>query len=217
MHHKLFIGLSAALAAIVANVVPLLDTHPEQDDCTFGPVSNADYREYLASAKAQLAVTPAFYLDGRAAASEFGARLDKLSRGETDIYARLAIMHAVLRAAGAEYRNTNGNQPDRGRSDPFLFATTGAPTISFNYLLDVNRTWIFSPLLREAWVIGVLAGPLYTKPPGPSYPKKTGGISFIVHAPDFKTWPAGFDVKRNDSCPPIPTADVVPNFSIRSE
>ena len=60
MTRRTWIGIYIILAAIVANYVPLLNTHAEQDACAFGPVSNADYRAYLARAKEQSAIaTPA--------------------------------------------------------------------------------------------------------------------------------------------------------------
>jgi len=58
---------------------------------------------------------------------------DNLSSGETNVYSRLAIMHATLRAIGAEYRNTNGNDIDRGKSDPYVKAASGNPVVSFHY------------------------------------------------------------------------------------
>jgi hypothetical protein len=218
MSSRLSIGLSIVFAGIIANfAAPLFDSHSEQDNCTFGPVSNADYRKYLANARAQLAVSPSFHLDDNVFASKLSNLFNELSRNEAGIYARLAIMHATLRAAGAEYRNTNGNYPDRGRSEPFLLATTGAPAVTFNYLLDINRLWIFSPWPREAWVIGYLAGPLYARQSGPMFPRNTGGISFVVNGPDLEMRPLGYRESRTGSCPPVPTADVAHIFSVKSE
>jgi hypothetical protein len=218
MNSRLFIGLSVVLAAIIANfAAPLFDLHSEQDNCAFGPVSNAEYRKYLASARAQLTLTPSLHLDDEAFSAKLGSLFDQLSRSEASIYARLAIMHATLRAAGAEYRNTNGNYPDRGQSDPFVLATTGASGVAFSYLLDINRLWIFSPWPREAWVTGFLAGPRYGRQSGPMFPKNIGGISFVVNGPDLEMWPLGYRESRIGSCPPIPTADVAHSFSVKLE
>jgi hypothetical protein len=103
MIRRLLIGPSIILAAIAANFVPLLNTHSEQDDCSFGPISNVDYRAYLERAKAQSRVaTPGFfYLDDRAVAMKLNDLFENLSRGKTDIYSRIAIMHATLRSVGA--------------------------------------------------------------------------------------------------------------------
>jgi hypothetical protein len=218
MRHRLFIGFILLLAAIVANYAPLLNTHSKQDDCTFGSISNASYRGHLARARAQLAILPpSIFLNGNALALKLDELFANLGRDETNIYARLAIMHATLRAAGAEYRNANGNNPDRGRSDPFLAAMTETETISFNYFLDINRLGVFSPWPRDAWVIASLAGPRYARPPGPLYPKKAGGITFIVYPPDVKMWPLEFEVRRDGECPPLPAASIAENFSLKLE
>jgi len=138
---------------------------------------------------------------------------EELSERQPSIFARLAVMHAVLRATGAEYRNTNGNNADRGRSDPFAQAVSDGETISFNYILDINKLWVFSPALREAWIVASLAGPRYTRPPGPLYPREVGGLGFIVHPPDPKGWPFGYQVRQDGSCPPIPASDLADRYS----
>lgn len=40
-----------AFVALILHTVSLLDTHPDQDECAFGPVSNQRYRELLAEAE----------------------------------------------------------------------------------------------------------------------------------------------------------------------
>ncbi|CAN7517680.1 hypothetical protein LJR220_004680 [Bradyrhizobium sp. LjRoot220] len=154
MTHKLRNCLIVIVAVVIANYAPLLNRHAEQDNCNFGPVSNAEYRAYLARAKALLPFpTPSLLLADEAFALKLDDLFDSLSRGETNAYSRLAIMHATLRAVGAEYRNTNGTHIDRGASDPYVKAASSDPTISpaisFNYALDVNRLWMFMPWPRE--------------------------------------------------------------------
>jgi hypothetical protein len=211
---RIAVGLLVALT--VANYAPLLNTHMEQDDCSFGPVSNVDYRGYLARAKAQSRVaTPSiFYIDDRAIAMKLNDLFENLSRGKTDVYSRIAIMHATLRSVGAEYRNTNGNNIDEGRSEPFVNALSGVSLVSFQYLLDVNRLPVFSPWPREAWVMGNLAGPQYKRPSGSLYPEKTGGITFIFHGPTLER-PLGFELRRDNACPPLPGLDVADAFSLK--
>jgi hypothetical protein len=103
MNRKLRIGLIVIVAAFMANYAPLLNGHAEQDNCIFGPVSNDDYRTYLGRAKALLPFpTPSLLLDDKAFALKLDDLFDNLSRGETSVYSRLAIMHATLRAVGAE-------------------------------------------------------------------------------------------------------------------
>ena len=161
--------------------------------------------------------TPSLLLDDADFALKLGDLFDRLSRGETDVYTRLAIMHATLRAVGAEYRNTNGNHIDRGASDPYVAAASSAPTISFNYALDVNRLWMFMPWPRDAWIIGSLAGPGYQHQLGPLYPKNTGGIRFIVWGPTILNSIPSDVIRSVGSCPPIPASHLAEGFSLRPE
>lgn len=218
MTHKLRNCLLVIVAAVIANYAPLLNRHAEQENCDFGPVSNAEYRAYLARAKALLPFpTPSLLLDDADFALKLDDLFDRLSRGETNVYARLAIMHATLRAVGAEYRNTDGTHIDRGASDPYVAAASSAPTISFNYALDVNRLWMFMPWPRDAWIIGSLAGPRYKRPPGPLYPKSTGGIRFIVWGPTILNSIPGDAIRSVGSCPPIPASHLADDFSMRPD
>jgi hypothetical protein len=211
---KASVAISIIAAIICANYVPLLITHAEQDNCSFGPVSNTEYRDYLARASARLVLpTTTALVDDQAMALSLDRLFDDLSRDKLDVYSRIAMMHATLRAMGAEYRNTNGNHVDGGRSDPFLKAATASPTVSFNYVLDVNRLRTFLPWPREAWVIGSLAGPRYERVTGPLYPKKIGGIAFIFHGPTLER-PLGFDIRADGSCPPVPSEDRAALFSL---
>jgi hypothetical protein len=216
MNRKLTVGLIVIVAAVIANYAPLLNRHAEQDNCTFGPVSNADYRAHLARAKALLPIpTPSLLLDDNAFALKLDDLFDSLSRGETNVYSRLAIMHATLRAVGAEYRNTNGNDITGGPPDPYVKAMRSSPSVSFNYALDVNRLWMFMPWPRDAWIIGSLASPAYRERPGPLYPKGTGGIRFIVWGPNIMENPIIGPFRSEGSCPPVPASDLAERFSLR--
>jgi hypothetical protein len=218
MNRKQRIGLIVIVAAVIANYAPLLDGHAEQDKCTFGPVSNADYRAYLARAKSLLPFpTPSLMLDDKAFALRLDDLFDDLSGGETNIYLRLAIMHATLRAVGAEYRNTNGNDVDRGKSDAYVKAASTSATVSFNYALDVNRLWMFMPWPRNAWIIGSLAGPRYGRQAGPLYPKSTGGIRFIVWGPNILERSFDDAIRPEGHCPPVPAPALADSFSLRLE
>ena len=218
MTHKLRNRLIVIVAAVIANYAPLLNRHAEQDNCNFGPVSNAEYQTYLARAKALLPFpTPSLLLANEAFALKLDGLFDSLSRGETNVYSRLAIMHATLRAVGAEYRNTNSTHIDRGASDPYIKAASSAPTISFNYALDINRLWMFMPWPRDAWIIGSLAGPGYKEPPGPLYPKSTGDIRFIMWGPTILDRQPGDAIRSVGSCPPIPASHLAEGFSMRPE
>jgi hypothetical protein len=218
MRVSMALAMLILLTAIAANfAIPMILVGNEQDGCTFGDVSNARYLNYLRLAKAQLKLKPSLLLDG----DGFSHRLDEifsdLSRDEDTVYAKLAIMHATLRAAGAQYRNTNKNRAQSAYSNPFIDATKDLETVSFNYVLDVNGLGTFSPIQRKAWVIGSLAGPLYKAPPGPLYPDRIGALSFIVHPPDIEKWPADYDVPEAGVCPPVPSSNLADRFSSPSK
>jgi hypothetical protein len=217
MKRRGLVALAIIGTAIAANYAPLLETHAEQDDCIFGPVSNERYRQYLATVKAQLEAAPSFYSDRRPLALRLDSLFEQVSGNETDVYSRIAIMHATLRAVGAEHRNTNGTVSDRRGSDPYLEVLNRNATVSFNYALDVNRLWTFLPWPRDAWVIGVLAGPRYEDPPGPLYPKKSGGLTFIVNGPNPIDTPLGIEISRDSSCPSVPGDATAREFSLKSD
>ncbi len=217
MNRRLWTGIILIVAAAaIANYAPLLNKHAEQDSCVFGPVSNAEYRTHLARAKSQLPLpTPSLLLDDHAFAMQLRGLFEKLSHGETSVYSRVAIMHATLRAVGAEYRNTNGTF--YSGDDPYALAASASPTVSFNYTLDVNRLWMFRPWPRDAWIIGSLAGPRYGRPPGPLYPKGVGGVGFIVWGPSLLERSPGSATRMEGQCPPVPTAGLAESFSIKAE
>lgn len=199
------------LAAIIANYVPLINTHKKQDECSFGPVTNEDYLGYLKRAKDRLTIS--FYVDRRPLAIKLDELFSSISRSDDNVFMRLAAMHATLRALGAEYRNTNGNNVDEGRSDPYDYSSKSLVSISFNYLLDINRLWIFWPWPRDAWIVGSLAGPRDRRPLVPLFPKSQGEIRFIVNGPSPIEHPLGPpEIKANGLCPPIPALSLADKF-----
>ncbi len=133
-------ALSAVLLIVfivaVANYVPLLNTHSDQDNCAFGPVSNDQYRAYLAEAKnRQRTKWPSFNSDSQDIQRQLNFRLSDMTGDEPSLYARLAIMHAILRALGAEYLNTNSDRD----ADPYEADEQRRQYIRFNYQVDINR------------------------------------------------------------------------------
>ena len=132
--HILWVALAITCSLVVVHVLPLLQTHAEQDDCTFGPVSNARYRELLAEAKRRQKETwPPLVWDDEGSSSRLEERFKELSQGMTSIYERLAAMHAVVRALGGKL----------GRS------TDDRDRVWYEYDVDVNRLGFFSPVWRD--------------------------------------------------------------------
>ncbi len=58
MNARKWIPLAIVLGLAAAYGAPLLITNSEHDDCTFGPVSNEQYRDYLRRAKELSSKTP---------------------------------------------------------------------------------------------------------------------------------------------------------------
>ncbi|UZE48466.1 hypothetical protein ONR75_27310 [Rhodopseudomonas sp. P2A-2r] len=206
--------ISLGLLGIAANYITLLNFHSEQDTCSFGPVSNAEYRDYLAKARSLSGiVTSSLSADDTSTSANFTKLFETLSSGKSDVYSRLAIMHAVLRSLGAEYRNTNGTNLDQGKSDPFVAAMNKTNVVLFHYVLDVFRIGAVVIWPREAWVIATLAGPRYKRPFAPTYPKAPGELTIIFHGPTLER-PYRTDIEPKGSCPPIPGGEIAENFSL---
>ncbi len=108
-----------------------LDHHPEQDACSFGPVTNADYRQMLARVKALQAEgkghwgslsgptrTPRDIAPHQARSSplQLMARMNEFSAGTSSLYEQRMIMHAVMRAAGGYLNEASSGLNDFSRS-----------------------------------------------------------------------------------------------------
>jgi hypothetical protein len=98
-----------------------LDHHSEQDACSFGPVTNEEYRQMLARVKALQAEGKGHWAPLRGPTRSYvtasppgppgvpeqlAARMNELSEGMTSLYDRRMAMHAVMRAAGAYLHNS---------------------------------------------------------------------------------------------------------------
>ncbi len=197
----IMLGLAAAYGA------PFLITNSEQDDCTFGPVSNEQYRDYLRRAKDLSSKTPgSFSLHQDRASARFNELFERLVDQKPSVYERVAASHALLRSFGAQYRNTSGMPDTYAR-----VAKTGG-VVGFNYYLDANRLGLFHPFLlfmRQAWIITDLTGPgdFYRGP----VPTVAGDIRFVVNYPAFDGRPP-ID-RAPEQCPPVPDPTLSESFS----
>ncbi len=102
-----------------------------QDRCSFGPVSNARYREWLAKAndlrrrEGRLISWKHAQIAPRRYEGVTDRLFDELSRGVTSVEERLAIVHAMMRADGFLLLST---WPDE--QDPYANAMA---RVGFNY------------------------------------------------------------------------------------
>ncbi len=143
-------GISIWLAWLY--ISPHFNTYPEQDDCSFGPVSNERYRELLALARQHQASGRWSRLrgDGPDMNENLQGRLDDIMDGMDSIYERIAATHAVMRALGAYYRATVPDSEDAFESARRRSNWTEFGSVGFVYFLDVHRIGGFAPILRDA-------------------------------------------------------------------
>jgi hypothetical protein len=207
--------LPSAVILVLAAVYggpPLLTyiTNGEQDECSFGPVSNVQYREYLRRARELSSQTPGgFSSNHQEAQARFDGLFEKLIDGKPSVYERVAASHALLRSFGAQYRNTNGMRPE-----PYETVARKGGIVRFSYCLDVNRLGVglFNPLLifgRTTYISANLTGPgkFYRGP----VPSVAGDIRFSVNYPAFDTRPP--DERAPENCPLVPSRSLSDSFS----
>jgi hypothetical protein len=209
MKARTWILLAIMLGLAVAYGGPLLITYitnGEQDECTFGPVSNEQYRAYLRRAKDLSSETPgSFSRNNQEARARFNELFEKLVDQKPSVYERVAASHALLRSFGAQYRNTNNIDPD-----PYAKVARTGGSISFNYYLDINRLGVFQPFIQQAWIITSLIGPgdFYRGP----VPLVAGDIRFVVNYPTFDPPLPPVD-RAPEQCPPVPNQSLSESFS----
>lgn len=128
-------------------VWPWIYTYPQQDDCTFGPVSNARYRELLAEVKRRqeevwpefkiAALTPKVDSMDRSELfrDELAARFKDMGGNTATIYEQIALLHAIMRGLkGHHYMNSIGDDWDV--EAPF---ESRGPAVLVRYEIDGRR------------------------------------------------------------------------------
>lgn len=134
---------SLAVLALLAGwyVWPLLDTRPEQDDCSFGSISNAEYKKMLSEVR-HLAETkwPRFPFNHDGVVNDFEERrrlggiaanhIREFSDRYNTMEGKVAAMHAVLRGGyGAIFWRED--PLNSSRQQQFLYAIYKAKMIDF--------------------------------------------------------------------------------------
>ena len=136
---------------------PIVNKNSEQDSCNFGAISNKDYRIILSKAlnnandkKGELS-TAIRALENLKASKIIQSQIDKLveSRSDAEIAKsqdyKIAVMHAVIRANGGEYRKT---YPDH--KDPFQYLSKKSwNKITYVYIINSNKYFLIRPALYE--------------------------------------------------------------------
>jgi hypothetical protein len=197
-------------------LAPLLETHSEQDECSFSPVGNREYRGLLWRAwPLYIRALVSYSWDDKANERLLSNLFNSLTSDTESIYRRIAGAHALMRSLGAEYRGAPAGTA-YGDADPFSRAALGG-FVHIQYALDVNRLGLISPYPRNAGITVTLGGPR-TNALRNLDTLKQGEIRFSINNPNvvkgpepIGTWPP------KGSCPLIPSADVADQFAIAKE
>jgi hypothetical protein len=127
------------------------------------------------------------------------------------VYERIAIMHAILRAIGAEYLNTNGRQ----EVDPFEGARIRREDVEFNYRVDINRLVLFQPYPRNLWIVAKIQDPDI---PRPEITRLYGDLSITAAMVSvFDHPPNEFLSSSGQSCPPSPPPSIADRYQAKQK
>jgi hypothetical protein len=196
------------LAALTIHVITLLDFHPEQDQCTFGQVTNQQYRELLWQAeKYQWRNWPLLIWNDDTLQQLLDAQFQAMTTDTSTVYERITTMHAILRGIGADFLYIEPS------NDPFARVSERGGRVSFGYQIKVNRLALLYPMGSTGWLIGTLSGP-HRSSSLTNFERKhpQGNLFFVAHYPNpFDQIP---DVLHRGprSCPGVPNVALEPFF-----
>lgn len=149
----LSIGTAILAVAGGAYLWPTMRADLRQDDCAFGPVSNAQYIAMLAQARTAK-WPPINWGDGeqdRAVSVQIQHRINDMLVNEKNFPAKVSAMHATMRSMGGVYRATL-LIPNKGSMEFFDNQTLNeAAQIKYGYYLDADR-YLPVSLTRSRWI-----------------------------------------------------------------
>jgi hypothetical protein len=186
--------IGAVAAGLVAiHVGPLLNTHSAQDACSFGDISNEEYR--LRLSRASIGYWRPLLWDDDIASIQLSRKYRQLVGDPPTAAAKVAAAHAVLRALGADLHRFDDfrKQFEDGRV---------TRTFVYEYLLDINRLFYFAPMLRQMMITVIIDEPFLN-----ATPPRGGDPPISVHFPNIHE--GVFRIERNldeRGCPPVPAA-----------
>jgi hypothetical protein len=171
----------------------LLNTHSEQDTCSFGDISNEEYR--LRLSRASIGFWRPLLWDDQIASIQLSTKYRQLVGDPPTAAAKVAAAHAVVRALGGDlYRFDDfRKQFEDGRV---------TRTFVYQYLLDINRLFYFAPMLRQMMITVIINEPFLN-----AAPPREGDPPIVVHFPNI--YEGVFRFERNldgPGCPPVPLA-----------
>ncbi len=183
----------------------------KQDQCTFGPVSNEKYRALLATLRK--APPPKWEPLGAAQPIEdhIVSQFRGLTAGTSDIFERIAILHAVMRANGARFLRTKPDIPD-----PFDAITAGkldrrsrTSFVTFIYVIDRNDLGYFYPIWPEV-LLYVNFSVTESRPFGREPPNSF--TFFSRNAGNIQDGYVGETPSTHSRCPAVPAIEWWQNY-----
>ena len=205
---KRLVALSILVClGFAASYLPPFRTYSHQDNCAFGPISNSEYRRDLAKAK-ELHHTK--WLDSEIRSEEItnqlNSRLLAMNDSESSLFKRIAIIHAIARASGAQFLNANA----ASSVDPYSSQKRGYEVVELNYEVDISRFALLQIYPRQVWIKASILDPAGLRPEARG---KHPDLKFTAHTLWFLDPPGG---KVLDSfgadCPPVPSAELAARY-----
>lgn len=183
----------------------------QQDLCSFGPVTNEQYRALLARLRKEPA--PRWEPLGAAQPIEdhIVAKFRELTADTDNLFERIALLHALMRANRANFLRTNPDIPDPfdaitgGKLDP----RSRTSFVSYIYVIDRNDLGYFYPIWPE-----VLIYVSFSVVPGRPFGRETpNSFSFFSrNAGNVQDGYVGETASSRSRCPTIPSAEWWHNF-----
>jgi len=197
-------------------ISPFLHSDPEQDACTFGPVSNARYRELLAEAKRRDGTTwpklrvsgwlfPGSVAEREGLQAAITQRIDDLTANMTSIYEKIAAMHAVARALGAYHHGYGGRVT---AANNFKYLDWPYVTPGFGYEVDVMAFHAVEPFIRTAGLFFRIGTSRFQLKP----PQRPGKFSVILLWPNWLDRNPRYGRGNWPPCPPVPPPEWAERF-----
>ncbi len=202
-----WLALGSAVAA-GAWAWPIVDPNRAQDRCSFGTVSNEDYRSLLARAELLAANDSGDWISYFAAGhvregSDILQRQYRtLSAGLSSIPERVAAVHAIARSQYAEFRHVEPDRASPWGSSP----AEGPAAIVFVYRFNVNRVGEWHPIRR--WVRIRASFAIDDISPGFERARGIARNTLLISLTARDSTPRTWSPHRSEffDCPPIPSA-----------
>lgn len=165
--YKICTALLLAAYGVWRFIMPAMNLHPDQDECSFGPVSNAQYRAILNRARQKtredwptlfwVPVRRRSAANGRIVRAEdeqadrLKKRIADINKNASTLPERIAGIHAVMRATGANFYNLPSNRFNAWSNYQLRIENDSADdkklwgyAPQFKYVIDSNRFGVLS-------------------------------------------------------------------------